>query len=95
MTYGPTIRNRASICAWNLQFRFYDKQQCTKFITAYMELEVSGADNIKYSTITGDSLTLDEHWVSIEEGVWASNLSTIAKLLEDVDYGEVKEGLEE
>ena len=86
MTYGPTIHNRASICTWDLQFRFYDKQQCTKFIAAFMELEVSGADNIKYEVSVGDSIKLDEHWITIEGGVWANNLSTIAKLLEDVDY---------
>jgi hypothetical protein len=91
MTYGPTIRNRASICTWDLQFRFYDKQQCAKFITAFMALEVSGADNIKYNVITGDSIVLDEHWVTIDGGVWANNLSTIAKLLEDVDYRELEE----
>jgi hypothetical protein len=91
MTYGPTIRNRASICTWDLQFRFYDKQQCTKFFAAFMELEVSGADNIKYEVIVGDSIKLDEHWITIEGGLWANNLSTIAKLLEDVDYKELPE----
>lgn len=88
MTYGPSIRGKASICTWDLQFRFYDKNQCTKFIAAFMELEVSGADNIKYEVIAGDSFKLDEHWITIVSGVWANNLTTIAKLLEDVDYKE-------
>jgi hypothetical protein len=56
-----------------------------------MALEVSGADNIKYNVSTGDSIVLDEHWVTIDGGVWANNLSTIAKLLEDVDYKELPE----
>jgi hypothetical protein len=34
----------------------------------------------------GDSLTLDVHIVTIRDGVWANNLATIAKMLEDVDY---------
>ncbi len=90
MTYGPTIRGRASICTWDLQFRFYDNQQCAKFIAAFMEAELPGADNIKYEVIVGDSIELDEHWITIEGGVWAHNLSTIAKLLEDVDYKEME-----
>lgn len=86
MASGPTIRNRASICTWNLRFRFYDKNQCTKFIEKFMALECAGTDNITYECIRGDSLTLDEHWIDLSEGVWANNLTTIAKLLEEVDY---------
>jgi hypothetical protein len=86
MAAGPVIRGRASICTWNLRFRFYDKNQCAKFIEKFMALEVAGTDNITYECIKGDSLTLDEHWIELEEGVWANNLTTIAKLLEDVDY---------
>lgn len=83
---GPTIRGRASICQWELFFSFYDKEQCTKFMSAYMALEVTGARSIKYTRIPGDSLTLDVHCVTLKDGVWANNLTTIAKLLEDVDY---------
>ena len=86
MASGPIIRNRASICTWNLRFRFYDKNQCAKFIEKYMALECTGADNITYECIMGDSIKLDEHWIDIAEGVWANNLTTIAKLLEEVDY---------
>jgi len=53
-----------------------------------MALEVTGTDNITYTCIHGDSLTLDEHWIDLEDGVWANNLTTIAKLLEDVDYSD-------
>lgn len=86
MTAGPIVRGRASICTWNLEFRFYDKSQCSRFIEKYMMLDVTGGTNIKYEKITGDSLTLDEHWVTLEDGCWAYNLTTIAKLLEEVDY---------
>lgn len=83
---GPVIRGRASICNWGLSFSFYDKEQCTKFIAAYLACECTGSDNIKYKVIRGDSLTLDVHIVTIRDGVWANNLTTIAKMLEDVDY---------
>lgn len=86
MTSGPTVRGQASVCHWNLEFRFYDKAQCTRFIEKYMALDSTGSTNIKYEVITGDSLTLDEHWVTLEDGCWAHNLTQIAKLLEEVDY---------
>ncbi len=34
----------------------------------------------------GDSVTLTEHLVHIENGCWAHNLTRIAKILEQVDY---------
>lgn len=92
MTAGPVIRGRASICTWELRFRFYDKNQCTKFIAKFMALEVTGTNNIKYECVHGDSIVLDEHWITLDEGVWASNLTTLAKLLEEVDYSD---GIEE
>lgn len=88
MASGPTIRGRASICTWDLRFRFYDKTQCTKFMEKFMSLEVTGTNNIKYECVMGDSLIPDEHWIELEEGVWANNLTTIAKLLEEVDYSD-------
>ena len=88
MTYGPVMHGRASICTWNLRFRFYDKNQCAKFIEKFMTLEVAGADNITYECVRGDSLIPEEHWVDIEGGLWAANLTTLAKLLEEVDYQE-------
>ena len=87
---APTVRGRASVCNWDLQFRFYDKSQCSRFIEKFMALESCGATNIKYHMIHGDSLTLDEHWVEIEEGCWAHNLIKIAKLLDEVDYKDIE-----
>lgn len=92
---GPTVRGRASICQWTLEFRFYDKAQCSKFIELYMNLECTGSDNIKYEVFRGDSLTLDEHWVTIEDGTWANNLTRIAQMLEKVDYNNELIGVEE
>ena len=83
---GPIVRGRASVCAWNLEFRFYDKSQCVKFIEKYMELDVTGSLNLKYEKILDDSLTIDEYWITIEDGCWAHNLTAIAKILEDVDF---------
>lgn len=83
--YQPTVRNCASICNWNLSFRFYTREQAQKFINLYLN-EFESADNISYTLIAGDSLTKDEHWVNIEHMSWANNLTRVGKLLEKCDY---------
>lgn len=83
--YQPTVRNSASICNWNLSFRFYTREQTQKFINLYLD-EFPSADNISYTLVAGDSVTKDEHWVSIEHMPWANNLTKVGKLLEKCDY---------
>ena len=83
-TYKPTVRGSASICTWTLNFRFLTREQCVKFINLYLA-EFEYASNVEYEMIVGDSLTKDEHWVSIE-GSWANNLTKVGQLLEQCDY---------
>lgn len=83
--YTPTVRGSASICAWNLEFKFLTREQCQKFIKLYLD-EFEYADNIKYEMIVGDSLVKDEHWVTIEDSRWAHNLTQVGRLLEKCDY---------
>lgn len=83
--YQPVVRGRASICTWNLEFRFLTREQCLKFINLYLE-EFEYADNIKYDLVTGDSLIAHEHWVTIENNSWANNLTKVGKLLQQCDY---------
>lgn len=82
--YRPVVRGRASICTWTLQFKFLTREQCTKFINLYLE-EFEYASNVEYEMILGDSLTKDEHWVTIENS-WANNLTRVGQLLEQCDY---------
>lgn len=83
--YQPVVRGSASICAWNLEFKFLTREQCQKFINLYLD-EFEYADNIKYQLIVGDSITKNEHWVAIEDSRWAYNLTRVGKLLEKCDY---------
>lgn len=83
--YQPVVRGRASICNWNLEFRFLTREQCIKFINLYLN-EFDYADNIQYKMICGDSLTANQYWVTIEESAWANNLTAVGKLLEKCDY---------
>ncbi len=85
---GPTVKGRASICHWNLEFRFFDKEQCSKFMKEWMEMEVTGSFSIKYEKFSGEGTEPEEHWITIEDGVWAHNLVKIAQLLESVDYSD-------
>lgn len=83
--YQPTVRGRASICTWDLEFKFLTREQCKKFINLYLD-EFEWSDNIKYEMVVGDSMTKDEHWVTIENSSWANNLTRVGKLLEKCDY---------
>ena len=84
-SYQPVVRGSASICTWNLEFRFLTREQCQKFINLYLE-EFAYANNIKYEMVVGDSVVKDEHWVTIESMSWANNLTKVGKLLERCDY---------
>jgi hypothetical protein len=83
---GPIVNGRASICHWNLEFRFFDKEQCSKFMRKWMEMEVTGSFSIKYEKFSGEGAGAEEHWITIEDGYWSHNLVKIAQLLESVDY---------
>lgn len=83
--YRPVVRGSASICSWNLEFKFLTREQCKKFINLFLD-EFEFANNIKYDMIHGDSITKNEHWVTIEDFAWANNLTRVGKLLEKCDY---------
>lgn len=83
--YRPTWgRSHASICHWDLQFRFYLKEQCQKFIDLLMKEEIDYHFEYRYEM--GDSSTPPEYWVEIHDMSWARNLKRVAELLEQVDY---------
>lgn len=83
--YKPSVRNRASICSWTLEFKFLTREQCLKFINLYLN-EIDYSDNVSYRAVRGDSVILDEHYVTIENMTWAGNLTKVGKLLEKCDY---------
>lgn len=87
--YQPVVRGSASICHFNLSFRFLTREQCQNFINLYLD-EFEYADNIRYQMVIGDSIIKNEHWIHIEEGAWATNLKRIAELLVECDYEQEK-----
>ena len=83
--YQPTWgRSRASICEWNLSFRFHTKEQCQDFIQLLMDEEIDY--HFEYHVEHGDSSTPPNYCVAIHNMSWARNLKRVAKLLEKVDY---------
>lgn len=82
--YQPTVGRRASICQWDLSFRFFTKDQCEKFIIEYMKEEIP--INFSYREEMSDGSQPNSHIIDIDEMCWANNLTRIAKILELVDY---------
>ena len=83
--YRPTWgRSHASICHWDLSFRFYTKEQCERFIALLMKEEIEYS--FSYHVEGGDSKNPPHHIIEIHDQPWANNLATVAELLKQVDY---------
>lgn len=77
-----TVNGRASICTWTLTASFLTKEQAK---TAIDRIMAEGIDfPVSYCKVFSD--TREHHVVEIEEMSWATNLSTVAKILEGVDW---------
>ena len=81
MTAGSVVGGRASICTWELEFYFYDKQQIRKFVELLMADEIDF--DFEYEKQLDD--THERHYISVT-GIWANNLVRVAQLAEKVDY---------
>lgn len=77
-----SLEDKESICSWHLSFTFSNKQQCLKAIEYIQDEEIlfsyfldifNEPDGTKYTVI-------------IPKGVWANNLTAIARALEKVDF---------
>lgn len=82
--YRPTWGRHASICHWDLSFRFYTKEQCERFIELLMKEEISY--RFAYHAEDSDSTHPPHHIIEIHDMPWANNLITVAGLLKQVDY---------
>lgn len=70
-----------SVCHWELYFEFKTKEQCKKFFNALFETDL--IVKIEYEEIMEEKDTIFKGFVS---SYWAHSLTTVAKLLEDVDH---------
>lgn len=78
----PVVGGSASICNWSLRASFLTKEQAAKAVRKILKEEIDF--NVSYEPEMGGTRT--HHVVSVEDMPWATNLSTVAKILESVDY---------
>ena len=69
------------IVNWNLDFKFKTKETVQQFINELMKLDVPY--NFEYEEEFTDR---QYYTISIYDGHWATNLVTIARILEKLDY---------
>jgi len=79
--YNPVVNGRASICTWELEFYFRDKDQIRKFVKLLMKDEIDF--DFEYEKVLDDLSEL--HYITVK-GSWANNLVRVAKLAAKVDY---------
>lgn len=80
--YKPTINGRASICHWTLSVSFKTKEQTVKALKKILKEDIDFP--VSYRTeMTSDGY---QYFLDIDDMSWAANLSTVAKILEKVDY---------
>ena len=72
---------KPSICKWTLTFQFKDKEQIKNFIDELMYEHVDFS--FEFSPVMTETSIIYEMTVSCS---WAKNLSTVAAILEKVDY---------
>ena len=77
----PVVNGRASICAWELEFCYRDKDQIRKFIDLLMSDEIDF--NFEYEKRIEHIHEL--HYIVVTSS-WANNLVRVAKMADAVDY---------
>jgi hypothetical protein len=75
------VGGRASICTWEIEFYFLDKQQVQSFIKLLIKDEIDFS--FEYEKVLDQA---DErHYVTVT-GCWAANMVRVAQMAEEVDY---------
>jgi hypothetical protein len=75
------VNGRASICTWELEFYFRDKDQIREFVKLLMKDEIDF--DFEYEKVLGE--IGEQHYITVK-GSWANNLVRVAKLAAKVDY---------
>jgi len=79
--FKPVVGGRASICTWEIEFYFLDKQQVQSFIKLLIKDEIDFS--FEYEKVLDQA---DErHYITVT-GCWAANMVRVAQMAEEVDY---------
>lgn len=84
--YYDASKTRASVCHWDLTFRFLNKEQCLKFISKYLEMTDYTLSLGYHAYPSEENPNRMIYSVTIEDMVWANNLAIVAELLKEVDH---------
>lgn len=79
-----TRGGRASICSWDLCFRFLIKEQATKAIEKLLAWECPV--NFSYEEEMGTGIPV--YTIQLDNMSWAGNLEQVAKFLQEVDWSD-------
>jgi len=77
----PVVNGRASICTWELEFHFRNKDQIREFVKLLMKDEIDF--DFEYEKRIEHIHEL--HYITVN-GSWANNLVRVAKMAKKVDY---------
>ena len=77
----PVVNGRASICTWELEFYFHDKDQTREFVKLLMEDEIDF--DFEYEKVLGE--IGEQHYITVK-GSWANNLVRVAEMAKEVDF---------
>jgi len=79
--FKPVVGGRASICTWEIEFYFLDKQQVRSFIKLLIKDEIDFS--FEYEKVLDQA---DErHYITVT-GCWTANMVRVAQMAEEVDY---------
>jgi hypothetical protein len=79
--FKPVVGGRASICTWEIEFYFLDKQQARSFIKLLIKDEIDFSFDYEKVLDQAD----ERHYVTVT-GCWATNMVRVAQMAEEVDY---------
>jgi len=71
----PVVNGWASICTWELEFYFRDKDQIRRFVKLLMKDEIDF--DFEYEKVLDETSEL--HYITVK-GSWANNLVRVAKI---------------
>ncbi len=80
----PIVGGRASICTWSVSASFLTKKQAVDAIHKLLNEEIDF--NVKFEKTWDTAENKEKFHLTIEDMSWANNLTTVAKILEEVDY---------
>lgn len=72
----------SDVCKWSLVFSFKEKERVVEFIRILLDQEINFPFEFEHRLLdVGEDYT-----VTVNDMSWAHNLTTVAKILEGVDF---------